>query len=269
MKKILFVLLFFAIALVNPLFAAFCSKCGYQVKDESVFCSRCGEKIDSVATNSQALQENTLKMIEEKFAPVNDFEVFVFTSNYSTCIAKYPEFQILYSKNLPAIEALEKTADKLEKEIIGYYYAKWEILKTLQEVWSPDSGSVLRKKAYLTQYSSILRYINEIITKLKNEDSALEVAEMKQKLAVRRSIYYVKSNFLLVANLKIPKNQPVGIKEIAGDKIEVIHLGDMAEGKTSLVGPIYIDDSSLTEPISGWVSKEEFKKRTDYAGGLN
>lgn len=267
MKKILFVLFFFA--LVSPLFAAFCSKCGYQVKDESVFCSRCGEKLDSVATNSQNLEENTLKMIEENFAPVNDFEVFVFTSNYSTCIAKFPEFQILYSKNLPAIESLAKSANELEKEIISYYYAKWEILKTLQEVWSQSSGSVLRKKAYLTQYSNILKYINEIISKLKNKDSALEVAEMKQKLAVRKAIYHVKSSYLLVSNLKIPKNQPVGIKEIAGDKIEVIHLGDMAESKTSLVGPIHIDNSSLTDPISGWVSKEEFEKRTDYPGGLN
>ncbi|NCB37564.1 MAG: zinc ribbon domain-containing protein [Erysipelotrichia bacterium] len=267
MKKILFVLLFFALA--NPLFAVFCSKCGYQAKDSNAFCSSCGHKLDSLETTGNASDTNLLPAIESKFSPVNDFEVFVFTSNYSTCIAKYPEFQILYSKNLPAIEALEKTAHDHEKEIIGYYYAKWEILKTLQEVWSQDSGSVLRKKAYLTQYSSILRYINEIITKLKNKDSAHEVAEMKQKLAIRSSIYYVKSNFLLVANLKIPKNQPVGIKEIAGDKIEVIHLGDMAEGKTSLVGPIYIDNSTLTEPISGWVSKEEFKKRTDYAGGLN
>lgn len=249
----------------SPAFAVFCSKCGYKAADNSTFCSSCGSQLDSAAANNKPSGANTLEIIEQKFAPVNDFEVFVFTSNYLTCIAKYPEFQILYSKNKPDIEAIEKTADKREKEIISYYYQKWEILKTLQEVWSPSSGSALRKQAYMIQYSGILKYINEIILKLKNNAPSLEVLEMKSKLTTRMAVYHVKTNFLLVSNLKLPKGQPVGIKDIADDKIEVIHLGVMAQGKASIVGPIHIDSSSLSEPISGWITKEEFEKRTDYS----
>lgn len=263
MNKLFYVFLFLILA--NPLFAVFCSSCGYDAKDGSAFCSRCGTKLATLETTDSAAAENLMAKIEQKFAPVNDFEVFVFTSNYTTCIAKYPEFQILYNKNKPEIEAIEKIATDREKEIISYYYQKWEILQKLQQVWSPRGGSALRKQAFMTQFVGVLKLINEIIEMLKNNAPPQEILAMKDLLTTRSAIYNVKSSYLLVSNIKIPKDQPVGINEIAGDKIKVIHLGDKAEGRLSIVGPTSIDNSNLTEPISGWVSKEEFEKRTDYS----
>jgi hypothetical protein len=242
----------------------FCSSCGYEAKDGSAFCSKCGNKLATLETAASDTAENLIAKIEKKFAPVNDFEVFVFTSNYTTCIAKYPEFQILYNKNKPEIEAIEKIANDREKEIISHYYSKWEILQNLQKVWSPNDGSALRKQAFMIQFVGVLKIINEIISKLKSKATSKAVLEMKDLLAKRKAIYKVKSKYLLVSNIKIPRNQPVGINEIVGNKIKVIHLGDKAESQLSIVGPTFIDNSNLTEPISGWVSKKEFVKRTNY-----
>lgn len=263
MKKIFYVLLF--LMLTNTLFAVFCSNCGFKATENSNFCAKCGSRLAVLELSESSSAKNIIARVEQKFAPVNDFEVFVFTSNYATCIAKYPEFQILYNRNKPRIEALEKIASEREKTIISYYYKKWEILQHLQQVWSTSGGSALRKQAFMIQFVGVLKLINEIIDKLKNNAPPQETLEMEKLLAKRAAIYNVKSRYLLVSNIKIPKDQPVGINEIDDNKIKVIHLGDKAESQLSIVGPTFIDNSNLTEPISGWVSKEEFERRTNYA----
>ncbi len=265
MKRNYIAILFLFIFTAMNLFAMFCNKCGQPLPDESAFCSKCGVKLSSLTARADLTEAEVLSLIETKFSPVNDFEIFVFSSNYLTCIAKYPEFQILFNKNKPEIEALKQKANKREKEIISFYYKKWEILKNLQDVWAKTNGSNLQKQAYMIQFTGILKFINEIIAKLKVGSAISEISEMKRKLLERMTIYRVKSQYMLASNIKLPKDQPVGICEIEGDKFKIIHLGDKAEGKNSLVGPIFIDNSKLTSPISDWVTKEEFIKRTNYS----
>lgn len=266
MKKNYIIIVFFFILAAVSSYAMFCNKCGQQLPDDSIFCSKCGAKVSAIGVSVNATKDtDILKLINTNFEPVNDFEVFVFTSNYATCISKYPEFQISFNKNKPGIEILKQKANKLEKEIISYYYQKWDILKQLQEVWSKANGSNLQKQAYMIQFSGILKLINKIIAKLKNNASASEQTKMRSQLLERITIYHIKSNYLLLSNIKILKDQPVGICEIAGNKLKIMHLGDKAQGVNSIVGPIFIDNSKLTSPISDWITKDEFIKRTNYS----
>ena len=264
MKKTM-LLVTLALLLASSSFAASCSKCGYKAGDESVFCSKCGTKLDgSAANDSKHSETDTLALIDDKFSPVNDFEIFVYSSNYLTCVAKFPEFQILFNKNIKDIEEIEKTAGKRDKQIIAYYYRKWEILKTLQDVWSSNIGTNIRKQAYMVKFAGVLKYINEIIAKLKVGISDPDLKALETKLNVLLKVYKVTSRYILVNDFRLPKQQEIGIEEIQEDKVKVIHLGDWFESVV-LTGSVETSVENLTSPISGWVSKEEFKKRTDGA----
>lgn len=262
MKKTI-LLVTIALLFTSSSFAAFCSKCGYKAGNESIFCSKCGSKLDnSTATESKSAETDALSLIVDKFSPVNDFEIFVYSSNYLTCVAKFPEFQILFNKNLKGIEEIEKTAGKRDKQIIAYYFKKWEILKTLQEVWSSSITTNICKQAYMTKFTGVLKYINEIIAKLKAGMPESELKALESRLNVLLKVYKVASRYLLVNDFRLPKEQEISIEEIQEDKVKVIHLGNWFE-RVILSGPENASVEELTNPISGWVSKEEFKKRTN------
>lgn len=260
-KTILVVLL--ATIFASPAFAIFCSKCGFKANDDCVFCSKCGNRLNGAAVSDQvASVKDDIALIDSKFAPVNDFEIFVFSSNYLTCIAKFPEFQILFNKNIKDIEEIENNADSREKQIISYYRNKWEILKTLQNVWSSNNGTKIRKQAYMTQFAGVLKYINEIIANLKVGISAVELSSLEAKLNLLSKVYKVKTHYLMVDKMRIPKNEEIGIAEISEDKVKVIHLGDWIEVE-QIAGPMKASVDVLENYVSGWISKEEFLKRTD------
>lgn len=264
MKKIIFVTIVNIMIFSSTLFASFCNKCGFKASDESIYCSKCGNKLENIESIS-SLNKNNIILIEEAFSPVNDFEVFLYNSNYLTCVAKFPEYQIAFNKNIYKIEEIEKNSNENEKKIIIYYYKKWEIIKLLQEIWGSNQYIDYQKKAYMTKFIGVLKQINNIIVHLKSGIKENDLKTLENKLELSTKIYEVTSRFLGVESNRIPHGDKIGIEEIKDDKVKIIHLGKRYVFMT-IQGPTVndIEYNPISKTIEGWVSLKEIEKRTNF-----
>lgn len=264
LTKAIFTFFILVYVFTSPAFAVFCSKCGYHAKDNSVFCSKCGEKLDEVNGSQTKTDSDAIAFLEDKFSPVQGFETFLSNSNYVTCVAKFPEFKIEYDKNFKEISARASSFDSRVKKIMWLYVRKWVSLNLLYEAWSLNvKGAVAINQAYMIKYSHSLSQLNHIIDYLKNGGSLEEAEKMDEKLAKNEKDCKVTSKYLQVNKYCIPKGQPVWIEEVEESRVKVLHMG------TELLDNLALKRNpavflGLSEPVRGWISKEEMKSRTDW-----
>ena len=249
-----------------PVFAVFCSKCGYEAKNGGVYCSKCGEKLANLSVDNvdEFTEKDAIAFLEKKFLPVTKFETFISNSNYRTCIEKYPEFKLEYDKNFKVISARSPEFSKRAKKIMWLYVKKWAILKSLYQAWGMDvNNSSVVHQAYMIKYFYSLNQIDQIISYLKNNDSLAEAEKLLTTLAEREKIYKVTTKYLKVGSHCIPKGQPIWLEKIEKSRVKVLHIGSELLDKLALKrNPVIF--SRLSKPVRGWVSKQEILKRTTW-----
>lgn len=235
----------------SPVFALFCSKCGVEAKEDASFCSKCGTKIDSnnaSTTSGNSSQENL--SIDDLLSPVKEFETFITSSNFITCIAKVPEFKIKFEEYEKKFNAISSKASTVAKKKFDLSKKKFVLLQLLMEAWSRKINGPLKvtAEATMAKLAFALESYNSMIAELKDETSIQTVKQMEKDLEFNMKDYKVTSKFLKVENCWIAKDQPVWVAKVEKDRVRVVHMGE----------------PDLAFPIAGWVSIEEMKKRTTW-----
>ena len=105
-KRVTFIAIIFFLMCITDVIATpkFCSECGTALNAGSKFCSGCGISLEgnTVKQNDDSMKEK----IESLFAPVDEFTIYLSTSNFVTCIAKYPEYIIRMNNNRKEIDKI-------------------------------------------------------------------------------------------------------------------------------------------------------------------
>ena len=137
-KRVTFIAIIFFLMCITDVIATpkFCSECGTALNAGSKFCSGCGISLEgnTVKQNDDSMKEK----IESLFAPVDEFTIYLSTSNFVTCIAKYPEYIIRMNNNRKEIDKI--ICDTVTRKVIQCYFSHWDILCDLMEKWNKDKS---------------------------------------------------------------------------------------------------------------------------------
>ncbi len=268
-KSKLWIVLTVSLLLSNTVWAKFCSECGKPLpSDTAKFCSECGASINgnsgSLATNkSDSIQDK----VEELFAPVDEFAVFLSSSNFLTCIAKYPEYKIKFNKNKKDIDYLQATCDDITKKVIKNYYLYWSILCDSMENYTQRPN--YRRLADEHRCKFLLSYINDVKNIWKTGGSLAEITKAEKRLIVATKEFTVsKSKYLTVKDeyTVLMKNAKFMLMDVNDNEVRIVLLGGQNGGTGAGlhgVGSAINPNNSIDHLWMPVVLKSELLKRTD------
>lgn len=255
MKRLILPVLFL-LCISLPAFAVFCSKCGSEAKSNAVYCAKCGSQLEQAASGSAASGPSKISTVsvDDLFAPVNEYETFVKTSNFITCIAKSPEFKIKFDGLLKELDSNSSLSD-FDKKMVELARKKFALVQLLMDAWGRKINGPFRITAEAAMYKvsyGIERY-NEFISAFKASKDIASLSKMEKELEISMTEYKVTSKYLQIENCWVAKDEPIWVAKIENNKARVLHMGE----------------STIGCPIGGWVSVDELKKRTTWKPSLN
>lgn len=247
--------------------AKFCSECGKPLPSETAkFCSECGASISGNTNLNSAKNEiSNQDRVEKLFAPVDEFAIFLSSSNFLTCIAKYPEYKIKFNQNKKDIEQLLNECDPVTKKVIDNYYLYWNTLCNSIENYTKTRDYDAMGEEYRCRF--LLSYINEVKSIWKSNGSIEEITKIEKIFTVATKVFTLcKSNFYRVPGGPevIANGARFMLVDVTNDKAKIVILG----GKNNCGIGWHSTVAGFTEkmPTQLWfptVNRKELLKRTD------
>ena len=266
-KSKLWIILVVSALLGNTAWAKFCSECGKSLpSDTAKFCSECGASVNqNTSSNTIKNNDSIQDRVEELFAPVDEFAVFLSSSNFITCIAKYPEYKIKFNKNKKDIDKLEASCDEITKKVIKNYYLYWDVLCNSLENYNSTNSYNTMGEEYRCKF--LFSYINEVKSLWKSGASLSDITKVEKVFIVATKVFTMcKSEFFRVkggAEVML-KNARFMLVDVDNDKIKIVVIGgknNSGVGYHSTMGGS--TEASLNKLWFPVVNRKDILKRTD------
>jgi len=226
-------------------YAKFCSECGKTLNEDAKFCSECGAGVNgNTRTNANNdIDKSSVQFVYEKLKSLDEFYVYLTSSNPLTCMQKFPDCKFKFEEGLKELQ--KENLSDLQKILIDMYKLEYDQIEicyknvmNFDESYQANEALVNagKIKKGITEVLSNRRDFNWCKTYLKAYDKSIELS---------------KTNFNISAKYLILKDTKVFGKS-------VISIIDVDEDRFQIICPNY--HGTLID----WIPREEIYKRTTF-----
>ena len=237
-----------------PAWAKFCSECGKPLNEGAKFCSECGAGVGNntkIDQKEEKIDKNSLQFVSEKLKSLDEFCVYLNSSNRLTCMQKFPDCKFRFEENVKELQ--KETLSDLQKSLLDLYLLKWNIIETSYRNIM-NNYDVSESEAYVAK---INKGITELLTNTKNAKwGQLYLEACNKCIDLQKYNFKVTNgNYLDLSNGT--QRDKMGFFKVAKGK--AIRILDVSENKFLLIARTIATNGFC----SGWVSREEVYKRTN------
>ncbi len=254
MKKLL-PLLALLLCVAAPAFAMFCNQCGKEIPDRSNFCNWCGNALTTAVKSSGdgvVLTGKDCTLADYHY--VNLYEQVINGGNYETASREARNFKLQHDRRIVESANQYSGYSLYGRKMHDLHVKKFNALENYLDAWRDQQRSSDRgyARAAMARAQYVLSSMNEaieaLLTGAGSFASIAKAEEIEKRVQKNSNTHRVTSNYLVVENHRLKRDEPFWVIEVAAGHAMVLHMG---KGGSS-------------SPISGWVSVSDLEKRSTW-----